>query len=93
MPGNFIPTTGCLRKQTKEYFIQMDIQTLREIIKDLPDDMPVIVEIDNGFISACSAESDVVKLPNGEEAFYLAPCFCQFKTDQIDLLPGDFPTN
>lgn len=71
----------------------MDIQTLKEYIADLPDDMPVIVEIDNGFISACAADSDVVTLPTGEKAFYLAPCFCPYKDKEFELGAEDFPIN
>lgn len=71
----------------------MDIQTLKEIIADLPDDMPVIVEIDNGFISACATDSDVVVLPTGEEAFYLAPCFCPYKDTEFEFGAENFPIN
>jgi hypothetical protein len=70
----------------------MNIAELREMIKDCPDDMPVIIEFEMGFISACNAESQVVNMGDGEEkAFYIAPCTCHEDDMEFDFSADDLP--
>ena len=69
----------------------MNIADLKEMIKELPDDMPVIIEFELGFISACMAESQVVETSEEEKAFYIAPCTCHEDDMEFDFSADDLP--
>jgi dethiobiotin synthetase len=71
----------------------MKVKDLKELIKDLPDDMEVIVEGGGGFISACNEDSQVVKDDESAEAIsmlLISPCLCN-EDITLDLSAEDFP--
>jgi hypothetical protein len=69
----------------------MKIGFLKQLIKDLPDQMEVLVPIVSGFVSACEVESGVGETSlKGEEALIIMPCSCNEGPQEFRLSAEDF---
>jgi dethiobiotin synthetase len=71
----------------------MKVKDLKELIKDLPDDMEVLVEGGGGFISACKEDSQVVADGDSADAtpmLLISSCLCN-EDITLDLSAEDFP--
>jgi len=72
----------------------MKISDLKELIRDLPDDMDVVMPHgEDTFITACYEQSEVMDIPTIEEdevlsVFVLRPCCCEAEVDVIPEVPN-----
>lgn len=74
--------------------ISMTVEDMKELIKDLPDDMQVYVELNDALLPVCLIQSEVVNMMATDKEIemglpeimlLLAPCTC----DGEDILPED----
>lgn len=74
----------------------MTVYELISILQDVQDkEMPVVMPIEVGFISACVGETGVAKDDEGEDIFVILPCFCHVEEvddteTTLDVLASDF---
>lgn len=68
----------------------MTVRDLRLLLTDVPDDLPVVVEGDWGFTSACIAESGEATLEDDRRVLVVLPCRCHEGPIEVELRAEDF---